>query len=160
MHIYLSMICVYAFMCIFLSVYLSICSAPKFFFVHLLKDFVPLIKTPILTKILSRLKFFRSKENDYLPKNSNIIIPISVNPMSLIFQTMNSLNYEKAKFEIRFTPSGFNEIWIRKFQFLAKLNSFLKKSFLLSKIVYPHPLEIRYTCAEQQKKCRVLFAEM
>jgi len=48
---------------------------------------------------------------------------------------------KKIKLEIRFTPSGFKEIVIRKFEFVTK--NFLK---------FPPPLEIRYAvCTEQQK---------
>ena len=49
---------------------------------------------------------------------------------------------KKLKFEISFTPSGFKEIRISKFEFGAKaISSFLDKSFPLLKITFLQKLD-------------------
>ena len=70
----------------------------KFFFVHPLEYFVLPLKTPVLTKLLISFLSLKNRAT-----RCRIIFDIS--------NTMNSM--KKPRFEIRFTPSGFNEIGIR-----------------------------------------------
>ena len=67
----------------------------------------------------------------------DFVIPIYLQP-NVESYTLNISNYEffqfkKSKFEIsRITPSGCKYIGIRKFEFVAKLNSFLRIGLFVS----------------------------
>ena len=85
-------------------------------------------------------------------KNQNLFIVQPDDVVDLWYVKLWILcTLKKPKFEIRFTSSGFKELGITKFEFVAKIK------ILTWKIISPQ--EIRHVLAELQNMWRVLFAE-